>query len=242
MQKPFLFVNFDFDKIHEVVEMAEFLHREEKDENWGMKINLNSMIEKVFSYTSNGLKNLIKFTDRAFFIDMKMWDNLSTTKKIIEMFSDVPNIKYTNIRLLAGNKILETAVKAAEKGKINLLGITVLSHNEDYCREHFRRSLSETVEWLTKKAINFGFKGVILPGKALESVKNESILKVVPGINLAQYIAENNFQELIITPEYAIQNGADILICGSSITKSRNPVGSLKDILRTVNTVNEKSL
>jgi len=226
--KPFLFIALDdlAKEEKETLSIAEQLAS--ISGNFGFKINLDYILKKGFK---NALKPIQQF-GRPVFADLKMWNGTRTMASIIERLVAM-EVDYLNVYALADNLLLK-AIKITEGTKTKVLGLTVLTHfSEAYCQKHFKRSLPETVRHFTEIAVKAGCHGVILPGTALEAVKNLNIIKVVPGVRPSWYKDKRHKEE--VGPKTAIKKGANILVCGSPIMKNRDPVEALKKVLSEIN-------
>lgn len=211
MNQPFLFIALDALTIQEedTLKMAENLAKVEG--NFGFKINLDYLLKR-------GLEGIVKMQqfNRPIFADLKMWNGTRTMLDVIKILAE-KNVDYLNVYALADN-LLPKAIQATEGSKTKILGLTVLTHfNENYCKKHFRRTLQETVFHFAEVAIKQGCHGIILPGTALDAVKDLATEKVVPGIRPKWY--QDTRHEEKIEPKTAIEKGANILVCGSPIMK-----------------------
>lgn len=218
--KPLLFIALDelIDKEEETLRTAQMLARS----GVGFKINLDYVL-------MCGVERAVKqLPNCPVFVDLKMWNGRRTMMKIIEKLVEL-KVDYTNAYVLADNE-LRDSIKIANNTKTKILGLTILTHySNDYCKNIFQLTLTQTVRWLTEKALSMECSGVILPGSRLRLVQDVQITKVVPGIRPSWY--EDDRHRENITPGEAVKNGADILICGSPVMKSSDPVGALGTIL-----------
>ena len=224
--RPFLFVALDglTRKEKETLEIANKLSNV-NNENFGFKINLDYLLNKGLENAINPIKKL----GRPIFADLKMWNGGRTMSSVIENLF-ILEVDYMNVYALADD-LLPEAIKITTKAKTKVLGLTVLTHFDDaYCQKHFKRSLSETVRHFAEVAIDVGCHGIILPGTVLDAVSDiTGIIKVVPGVRPVWYGDKRHKEE--IEPWLAVKKGADILVCGSPIMKSVNPVEALERIL-----------
>ena len=85
---------------------------------------------------------------------------------------------------------------------------------------------------LARCAVELGCDGVILPGTELESISDLKTIKAIPGIRPLWYQDKRHLRE--ITPKEAKEKGADIIVCGSPIMKSENPVEAMQKILEEI--------
>lgn len=227
--KPFLFVALDdlAGREEKILKITEQLSRVEGD--FGFKINLDYLLNP-----EKGLKALlspIQQYGRPVFADLKMWNGTRTMTSVIENLVAL-GVDYLNVYALADN-LLPQAIRITEGTETKVLGLTVLTHfDENYCQKHFRRSLKETVRHFAEVAVEAGCHGIILPGTALEVVTDLDTIKVVPGVRPSWYKDTRHKEE--VEPRVAIEKGANILVCGSPIMKSKDPVNVLQKILSEV--------
>lgn len=224
--KSFLFLALDglAKKEKETLRDAEQLSSLE--EEFGFKANLDYLLNQKRSF-KRALRNVQQF-NRPVFADLKMWNGTRTMTSVIENLVNA-EVDYLNVYALADN-LLPKAIKATEGSKTKVLGLTVLTHfSEAYCQKHFRRSLKETVRHFAKVALEAGCHGIILPGTALDIVKDLDTIKLVPGVRPRWY--SDTRHEEKVEPRVAVANGADILVCGSPIMKAVDKVEALRKIL-----------
>lgn len=224
--KPLLLIALD-DLVSEeekTLKVAGQLSRVEG--NFGFKINLDYLLNQV-----RGLKAIlqpIQQFGRPIFSDLKMWNGTRTMASVIENLVAM-GVDYLNVYALA-DELLPKAIQITEGTKTKVLGLTVLTHfNEAYCQKHFKRPLIETVRHFAEVAVAAGCHGIILPGTTLEAVAYFNTIKVVPGVRPIWYKDMRHKEE--VEPRVAAEKGANILVCGSPIMKSEDPVGALRNIL-----------
>ena len=90
-------------------------------------------------------------------------------------------------------------------------------------------SIAGGIENAPLRAKELGCHGVVLPGTCLPAVKEIELIKVVPGIRMEEFKDDRHKQEVI--PEFAVQNGADAVVCGSPIMKVSDKITALRQIL-----------
>jgi orotidine-5'-phosphate decarboxylase len=223
MKNPFLFVALDDlgNKEWETLEVVREL--DQVPGNFGYKINLDCLMAGGVSATIRKL-----LVSRPIFADTKTWNGKRTMADLAKMLVDA-SVDYFNVWVQADDQ-LAGAVKATEGSKTKILGVTVLTHySDDWCRMYFRRSLEETVVFLTQRAKDLGLHGVVLPGTCLPAVMDSDRIKTVPGIRMEDFKDDRHKQE--VTPEFATQNGADIVVCGSPIMKVSDKASALRQVL-----------
>jgi orotidine-5'-phosphate decarboxylase len=223
---PFLFIALDdlAGKEKETFSIATQLSR--APGNFGFKLNLDYLLNRTKSLEA--IISKVQTLKRPIFADIKMWNGTRTMRSVIQTFTDL-GVEYMNVYALADN-LLPKAIETTEGTETKVLGLTVLTHfNEAYCQKHFKRSLPETVRHFSEVAIEAGCHGVILPGTMLYAINHINTTKVVPGVRPDWY--EDDRHEEEVTPKEAIQNGADILVVGSPIMKSKYPTDALVKII-----------
>ncbi len=223
MKSPLLFMALDDLNNKEQETLKAVRELDQVPGNFGYKINLDCMM-------AEGVCAIIRKlpVSRPIFADTKTWNGKRTMTDLAKMLVDA-GVDYFNVWVQADDQ-LAGAVKATEDSNTKILGVTVLTHySDDWCRMYFRRSLEETVVFLTQRAKDLGLHGVVLPGTCLSAVKDSDLIKTVPGIRMEDFKDDRHKQE--ITPEFAAQNGADIVVCGSPIMKVLNKADALRRVL-----------
>lgn len=225
MSQPFLFVALDdlTKEERKTLEIAERLSQEKGP--FGFKVNLDYLLYRGLGGLTAAVREVQQF-DRPVFADLKMWNGTRTMRTIIEMLVAL-GVNYFNVYALADN-LLPGAIQATEGSNTKALGVTVLTHfDEVYCQKWFRRSLRETVRLTAEVALERGCHGIVLPGTALDVVQDLNTDKVVPGVRPKEYPKDaRHAQE--VTPQEAVQGGANILVCGGPIMKDSYPEVALR--------------
>jgi len=224
MTKPLLFVALDNlrGKRRETVEAIREIDSEQG--NFGYKINLDCL---MFHGARMAIQCQIS-TSRPIFADTKTWNGKRTMTDIAKMLVDA-GVDYFDVWVQADDQ-LAGVIKVTEGSKTKVLGVTVLTHyGDDWCKMYFRRSLKETVVFLTQRAKELGCHGVILPGTCLFAVKDINLIKVVPGIRMEEFKDDRHKQK--VTPEFAAHNGANAIVCGSPIMKVSDKATALRQVL-----------
>lgn len=225
-----LFVALDSPKRERVLEWMGLLDDMERD--FGYKVNLDFIVQ-------NGGVGAIRDlpTTRPIFADMKMWNGVRTMVETCKALQDA-GASFVSVYALAGVDMLtelREALSDLSHPIIKLLGLTVLTHYDDaYCREQFGMSLELTVSHLAEIAQNAGLHGIIVPGTALGAVKEFEIAKLVPAVRPLSYVEKRKDQKQTVSAQAATRAGADLLVCGSPVTKADDPRRALAEILEEV--------
>lgn len=217
---PFLFVALDglTEKTNQTLNIAATLASSVVG-NYGFKVNLDYFL---MCGIDSAIKTIRSF-GKPIFADLKMWNGTRTMANIVEQLVEA-GVDYFNVYSLADEQ-LPKALQTAKGSHTRSLGVTVLTHyTEDYCRKNFGKSLLEAVDYFARLAIKRGCDGVILPGTALEVVKDLDVMKCVPGLRLPWY-PEDSRHEQAVEPKVAIKGGARLLVCGGPVMKAKEKVG-----------------
>ena len=89
----------------------------------------------------------------------------------------------------------------------------------------------DTVIHYAKNAKEAGLDGVVCSvheAKAIHEACGDDFLTVTPGIRLAGNSVDD--QKRVATPEFAKEQGCDMIVVGRSITKSEDPKATYKAI------------
>jgi len=84
-------------------------------------------------------------------------------------------------------------------------------------------------------ALKAGMDGLVCSGEELNLLRHEfgeQPLLVVPGIRMDGDVSED--QKRIMTPQRAVEEGADILVIGRPITKAADPAHAARTILKSL--------
>ncbi len=221
MGRPFLWVALDdLDKKEkETLLIAERLAAVEGP--FGFKVNLDYLLNPILSLAD--VLRRVQHLGRPVFADLKMWNGTRTMESVIKTLVTL-EVEYLNVYALADG-LLPGAIKATEGSETKILAVTVLTHYDDkYCQKWFRRTLRETVRLGADVALERGCHGIILPGTALDVVRDFDLEKCTPGVRLPWYPEDARHQQEV-EPRVAIAGGATGLVCGGPIMKSREKVG-----------------
>ena len=162
------------------------------------------------------------------FLDLKLHDIPNTVKKSIEALNSLP-INMLTIHISGGQDMMIAAMEAAMGTGIKIFGVTALTSLSDNDTNNiFQRNASEQVYKMLDLAEEAGIDGVVCSPHELELVKSrKSLLSITPGIRMQDL---NDDQNRVMTPKEAIDLGANYLVIGRPITKSKNIRKSLNEI------------
>ena len=188
-------------------------------------VAFNSIGHKVINYAA----------EKGFdiFLDLKLHDIPNTVKKSIKGLTNLP-ITMITVHTSGGKDMMVAAMEAVSGTDIKVFGVTTLtSLNDDDTNKIYQRNASDHVNAMLDLAESAAIDGVVCSPHELDLVsKRESLLSITPGIRLQDL---NDDQSRVMSPEEAINLGANYLVIGRPITQSDNILGTLEDIFNKIN-------
>jgi orotidine-5'-phosphate decarboxylase len=176
------------------------------------------------------------------FLDLKLHDIPNTIASACRVAGNL-NIWMLNVHASGGSRMMVSARKALEEieNRPRIVGVTVLTSfdeaewhevSETPIRE---RAIVEQVIDLAMLADDSGLDGVVCSPQEASMVRravgNDFIL-VTPGVRPEAH--ESDDQRRTMTPSEAIKAGADYLVIGRPITRSKRPLETLEAINREI--------
>ncbi|ATH08098.1 orotidine 5'-phosphate decarboxylase [Halobacteriovorax marinus] len=171
------------------------------------------------------------------FLDLKLHDIPNTVAGAIASLEGLP-ISFLTIHLSGGLKMIESSSKARDKYLPNckILGVSLLTSLDENDIEEIwgisdQKNLFSTLFLLAKKG---GADGIVCSANELEILHalDLGLESMCPGIRFEDEIAHGNVsdQKRVLTPAHAIEAGADYLVMGRSLTKSKNLAKRLEEL------------
>jgi len=203
-----------------------------KNEVFALKIGY----EFFFNFGISGYNKIKKICPRIF-IDLKLHDIPNTVGNGIIAIQKLNPI-LTTIHISGGDEMQKISVQK-RKGKLKILGVSILtSLNSRQTKKYYNEA---NIKKIVKKYVKFAEKnkldGIVcspLEIKIVRKILGKKFLIVVPGIRPKDYNKTDD-QKRFISPENAIKLGADLLVIGRPITKSKNPLKKIKEINQLIN-------
>jgi orotidine-5'-phosphate decarboxylase len=187
------------------------------------------------SFNALGHEAIFHASSKGFdiFLDLKLHDIPNTVKKSIEGLKALP-INMLTIHTSGGLQMMKAAMKAVNGTDIKVFGVTALtSLTDDDTNIIYQRDAASQVNAMLEIAIQAGIDGVVCSPHELNLVKQkESLLSITPGIRLSDL---NDDQSRVMTPQKAIEHGANYLVIGRPITGATDPQNALKNIYDSIN-------
>lgn len=193
---------------------------------------------------------LVRWVDQAgsakVFLDLKLHDIPATVQRAMTQVAEL-GVYFATVHCGESKSMLDAAVAGAA-GKVNVLGVTVLtSVSADDIRTagYQEPYITDLKRLVMKKAVmarDAGCAGIVCSGQEVQQVKDAlgpSFQAVTPGIRPAGKTVRQDDQSRIVTPAMAIQRGADYLVIGRPIRDADDPTAAAREIAGEIQAVLE---
>ena len=226
MQSKKIIVALDSNNFSEIEKLVKTL----KKEVYAFKIGY----QFFFNFGLIGYKKIYSICPKIF-LDLKLHDIPNTVKNGLEALNKIKPI-LTTIHISGGDEMMKSSVK--DKRFTKILGVSILTSIDSKQTKKFynQSNVSSLVRKFGKFAKKNGLDGVVCSPKEIKEIRKatgKNFIIVTPGIRLKSKIKSDD-QKRIETPEKAIEMGANYLVIGRPITKSKNPLKTLKKINDTL--------
>ena len=223
-----IIVALDLDNINKALKLVKEL----KKEVYAFKIGH----EFFFNFGIKGYKKIYNICPRIF-LDLKLHDIPNTVQKGLQAISKLKPI-FTTIHISGGDDMQK--ISKLKNNKTNILGVTILtSLNEKQTLKYYKeKNVNILVKKFAKYAKKNNLDGLVCSPLEINIVRKEvgkKMILVVPGIRLEKKsIFKKDDQKRTLTPQEAINLGADFLVIGRPIVQSKNPLATIKKINQSI--------
>ena len=178
------------------------------------------------------------------FLDLKLHDIPATVQRAMAQVAEL-GVSFTTVHCGESKAMLDAAVAGAA-GKVNVLGVTVLTSvsPDDVKTAGYQEPYYTDLQRLVmKKAVmarDAGCAGVVCSGQEVQKIKDalgRSFQAVTPGIRPSGKKVRQDDQSRIVTPAMAIAGGADYLVIGRPIRDAADPKAAAGKITAEIQAV-----
>ncbi len=186
----------------------------------------------------------VKKMGHKIFLDLKLHDIPNTVKGGMKNLAKL-GVDIVNCHCGGGIEMMKAAKEGILEGTpagqqpAKLIGVTVLTSTSKEAMNNelgIEGEVIDTVIHYAKNAKEAGLDGVVCSvheAKAIHEACGGDFLTVTPGIRLAGNSVDD--QKRVATPEYAKEQGCDMIVVGRSITKSDDPKKTYEMIEEAMN-------
>ena len=185
----------------------------------------------------------VKEMGHKIFLDLKLHDIPNTVKGGVKNLAAL-GVDIVNCHCGGGIAMMKAAMEGLKEGTPEgkevpkLIGVTILtSTSQEAMNEEMGipGAVLDTVVHYAKNAKEAGLDGVVcsvLEARAIHEACGNDFLTVTPGIRLAGNSKDD--QKRVATPEFANEQGCDMIVVGRSITKAEDPVSTYRQIEKEI--------
>jgi orotidine-5'-phosphate decarboxylase len=185
-------------------------------------------------FTAHGPASVVRIRSIApVFLDLKLHDIPTTVERAARNAARL-GVAMLTVHAMGGEAMMAAAVRGAAQGSEEaghaspaVAAVTVLSSLSG-------ESLASPAS-LAFEARAAGAAGAVVSGEdvaVVREVTGEEFCLVVPGIRLAG--SNGHDQVRILTPQEALDAGADYLVIGRAITEANNPAAAARTIMAMI--------
>lgn len=199
--------------------------------------NINHFKVGLEFFLKHGADSVVALKEKYrfnLFLDLKLYDIPNTVKGAVESVAALEP-KFLTVHASGGSKMISAAASALPKGSITAVTVlTSFSENEFALLGH-QNSIEKSVELWASRAISAGATSIVcspFEAKSIRSLSKDLVI-ITPGVRLPGDDAGD--QSRVMTPKQAIDNGANYVVIGRSITKeSVNGSSAMQDKIKEI--------
>lgn len=161
------------------------------------------------------LQNKFEFN---LFLDLKLHDIPNTVKGAVESVASL-NPKFLTVHASGGRKMIQAASAALPNGSITAVTVLTSFTQEDFSALGNQRNIEDMVQIWARQAIESGATSIVcspFEAKSIRAISNDVVI-ITPGVRVPG--DEIGDQARVMTPKEAMDNGANFIVIGRSITK-----------------------
>ena len=177
-------------------------------------------LEFFLTFGAEGVRAIQAETDSDIFLDLKLHDIPHTVSGAAKAVSQLAP-KFLTVHASGGRAMVQAASEAMPNSYIT--GVTILTSmsEADVAEVGFKSSALESAVSLARVAVAGGARAIVcspLEIVAVRSAVGDAPLIITPGVRPLD-MAGSDDQKRTMTPEDAIQSGANLVVIGRPITQ-----------------------
>jgi orotidine-5'-phosphate decarboxylase len=217
-----IIVALDSKNLNKTIKLVKIL----KNEVHAFKIGY----QFFYNFGLEGYKKIYSICPKIF-LDLKLHDIPNTVEKGLEALVKIKPI-YTTIHITGGDDMMK--VLKSNKKNTKILGVSILtSMDSNQTKKYYnQKNVSILVKKYAHAAKKNKLDGIVCSPKEINYIRKEvgkNFIIITPGIRINNKIKGDD-QKRVETPKKAIDLGANFLVIGRPITKSKEPLKILKEV------------
>jgi len=221
-----IIVALDSDDLNQTIKLVKLLRKEV----YAFKIGY----EFFFNFGLIGYKKIYSICPKIF-LDLKLHDIPNTVKNGLRALLKIKPLM-TTIHITGGDEMMKFSVLQNKFTKI--LGVSILTSMDSIqTKKYYNESnISSLVKKFTIEAKKNKLDGIVCSPQEIKHIRKnvgKNFIIVTPGIRINNKVKSDD-QKRVETPKKAIDLGANFLVVGRPITRSKDPLKALKEINRTL--------
>ena len=176
-------------------------------------------LEFFLTFGQDGVKAVASETDSDIFLDLKLHDIPHTVSGAARAITELAP-KYVTVHALGGGAMVAAAVAALPSTLVT--GVTILTSlsDTDVTALGFKANALESATGLATVAVNSGARAIVCSPLEIRAIRKRvglQIIIITPGVRPSDSESVDD-QSRTLTPQEAIEQGADLVVIGRPIT------------------------
>ena len=178
-------------------------------------------LEFFLTFGSEGVKAIQNETDSDIFLDLKLHDIPHTVSGAAKTVAHLAP-KFLTVHASGGSAMVKAAVEALPNTRVT--GVTILTSlsEADVTEIGFRSAALHSAVALAKIAVDAGARAIVCSPLEISAVRLEigaTPIIITPGVRPLDMVGTDD-QQRTMTPQAAIEAGANLVVIGRPITQS----------------------
>ena len=191
-------------------------------------------LEFFLKHGLKGVASLKSKFDFNLFLDLKLYDIPNTVKGAVESISSLEP-KFLTVHASGGGKMISQAAAALPNGSITAVTVLTSFSESDFSNLGYQKDIASTVKIWAAQAIKSGASSIVcspFEASLIRSISNEVTI-ITPGVRVTG--DDVGDQARVMTPKDAIENGANFIVIGRSITsESAKGIKAMQDKINQI--------
>ena len=226
MKSKKIIVALDSNNLNKTIKLVKIL----KKDTYAFKIGY----QFFYNFGIEGYKKIYSISPKIF-LDLKLHDIPNTVEKGLEALIKMKPL-FTTIHISGGDDMMISST--LNKKNTMILGVSILtSLDSDQTKKYYnKKNVSALVKKFALEAKKNKLDGVVCSPQEIKHIRKivgKNFIIVTPGIRITNKL-ESDDQKRVETPKKALELGANYLVIGRPITKSRDPLKTLKEINKSL--------